>query len=213
MNSKTLKEKNVLRLATVIVLNIIVVLLIHHWIAIDQIYSLVESSKLQTLISAALPATVLGIAISLLSGMLSDLAKARLIFWKWRNPLPGCEAFTKYALEDPRIDVGHLKTIVNPWPETPTDQNKTWYRLYKQVADDPAVIYQHREYLFMRDWASFAFIAIAPTALGLYYWTPQLKPILISVAALAVEYLVVRAVANNYGVKFVTAVLTQKSQS
>jgi hypothetical protein len=52
-----------------------------------------------------------------LSGVLSDTGKARLVFWRWRNPLPGCRAFTELVNTDPRIDVSALRTKYGDFPQ------------------------------------------------------------------------------------------------
>src|ERR1700730_9284409 len=45
-----------------------------------------------------------------LSGVLGDTWKARLVFWRWNNPLPGCRAFSELLASDPRIDVASLRS-------------------------------------------------------------------------------------------------------
>jgi hypothetical protein len=56
------------------------------------------------IIAASLP-----ILAIVLAGVLNDAGKARLVFWHWHNPLPGCRAFTQLITTDPRIDVPALK--------------------------------------------------------------------------------------------------------
>src|SRR5208282_4310181 len=52
-----------------------------------------------------------------LSGVLSDAGKARLVFWRWQNPLPGCRAFTELIVSDPRIDVAALRKKHGDFPQ------------------------------------------------------------------------------------------------
>jgi hypothetical protein len=44
-----------------------------------------------------------------LSGVLSDAGKARLVFWRWRNPLPGCRVFTQLIGTEPSNRCGSIK--------------------------------------------------------------------------------------------------------
>src|SRR5688572_10638686 len=48
------------------------------------------------------------IAVLLLINVLPHDIKSMLVYWKPRGVLPGCEAFTKHAPEDIRIDMAAL---------------------------------------------------------------------------------------------------------
>src|SRR4051812_46264927 len=66
-------------------------------------------------------------AVTVLSETLGDRLKARLTFWKWRHPLPGCVAFTTYIVDDAdRIDLKKLKSRYGSLPSKPEDQNRLW---------------------------------------------------------------------------------------
>src|SRR5947209_8113066 len=54
-------------------------------------------------------AACLPVGIIILSGLFGDLGKARLVFWRWRDPLPGCRVFSELLATDPRINVQVLK--------------------------------------------------------------------------------------------------------
>ena len=61
-------------------------------------------------------------------------AKARIVFLRWQNPLPGSCAFTRYAAADPRINlVGVLEQAHGPLPTDLGQQNALWYKLYKSA--------------------------------------------------------------------------------
>jgi hypothetical protein len=207
MKSTTLKNKNRYRLIIVVAANIVAFLVIRKYYSAYELMQLFESTGWKSLASALVPTTILGIIISLLGGMLSDLQKARLIFWRWSHPLPGCRAFEVHAYSDPRVDVQELRRLVKPWPKTPADQNNAWYKLYKTVSSDTVVVYQHQEYLFMRDWASMALIALPFVGISLWFSAPFDLTLLLTVGALALQYLIVRLAACNYAVRFITAVL------
>src|ERR1700757_3287650 len=52
-----------------------------------------------------LPVGVALIVATVLNGLLSADAKARVVFLRWRHALPGHRAFSVHAACDPRIDV------------------------------------------------------------------------------------------------------------
>ena len=91
-----------------------------------------------------------------LSGVLSDAGKARLVFWRWRNPLPGCRVFTELISTDPRIDLSAMKRKHGDFPQDPRAQNALWYRLYKGHRTTPQVAEAHRIYLLTRDITTIA---------------------------------------------------------
>ena len=79
------------------------------------------------------------------------------MFWKIKNRLPGCRVFSKFALEDPRIDVEILKRKVGDFPYKPIEQNKLWYTLYKQLTENEIIIGSHRDFLLTRDLCTISF--------------------------------------------------------
>ena len=60
---------------------------------------------------------------SVLNELLTPNDKARLVFWRWRDPLPGSRAFTKYAQQDVRVDLAALTSKFGALPTSPRDQN------------------------------------------------------------------------------------------
>jgi hypothetical protein len=69
------------------------------------------------------------------------------------------------------------------------------------------VLYQHKEYLFNRDWASLAFLATPIVAIILAVTGTFDNVALITVLLLFVQYVIVSISARNYALKFVTAVM------
>lgn len=99
-----------------------------------------------------LPVGVALIVATVLNGVLSADAKARLVFLRWQHALPGHRAFSVHAVRDPRIDISALdKAHGSPLPVDPAEQNRVWYRMYRSVENDPAVRQAHRDYLMLRD--------------------------------------------------------------
>ena len=153
------------------------------------------------------------LATVVLNGVLGDVAKARLVFWRWKNPLPGCRAFSELMNTDPRINVAALKAKHGVFPRSPKDQNALWFQIYKKHAEALTVSEGHRVYLLTRDMASLSLIF----ALVLPLWA-FLSPIYRGVAfiysvALCGQYLLIATSARNYGRRFVLNVLTEESHA
>ena len=86
--SDALKAANIKWLAALAALDVAVVLL---FIAPE----LVDASMTTILRASVSP--LLPVVVLLLTGPLSHDAKARLVYWRIANPLPGSQAFTKHA--------------------------------------------------------------------------------------------------------------------
>jgi hypothetical protein len=165
-------------------------------------------SDIQKLIPAGLALVI----ATVLNGLLNADVKARLVFLRWRNVLPGHRAFSEYAIADPRIDPSALvKVIAADLPIEPLEQNRTWYRLYRTVENDPAVRQVHRDFLLLRDYTGFCVLFIVfYGAVGLYA-IRSLTTALLYLALLVLQYIIVRQAASNYGIRFVTTVLALKA--
>lgn len=158
-----------------------------------------------------IPAGFAFLFTSVANELVGSDAKARLVFWRWNNPLPGSRAFTHYAKRDPRVDLRRLKDKFGPLPSKPNEQNALWYRLYKSVEHHDAVIQVHRNYLFTRDYATAALLLC--TTLGVAgLWTIASRRVsFLYLGLLTLQYLVVRIAAKNHGIRFVTTVLAIKA--
>jgi hypothetical protein len=152
-------------------------------------------------------ASLLPVVVLLLTGLLSHEAKARLVYWKIANPLPGSTAFTKHAPADVRIGMKALARNVGALPTDPGEQNAKWYKLYRLVSDDSAVAHAHRLYLMYRDMAamSLLLVPLLPAAI-LYAGAPSTGAWNVA-ALMAVQYLACVISARHSGRRFVCNVL------
>jgi hypothetical protein len=154
-----------------------------------------------------------GLAIlisTLMNGLLSTDTKTRLVFLRWREILPGHRAFSKYAISDPRIDPEIVRQILGrALPIDPVEQNRTWYKLYKNVEKEPAVDQVHRDFLLMRDYTGLAVLFLVFNGPLGFFVISSLKVYAIYLLALVVQYALVRQAASHYGVRMVTTVLAQ----
>lgn len=90
--------------------------------------------------SSLLPIGFADLVATVLNTLPSADFKATLVYWRWRNALPGHRAFSRHASQDTRINLERLrKTFKGAFPEAPAEQNAAWYKLYKSVRNDVMV--------------------------------------------------------------------------
>ncbi len=204
--SKSLKEKNRNLLWVVIAVNTLLFCAVvqANALRLDDISSLFKEPQ------DFMPVGLAVLISTVLNGLLTADTKARLVFLRWRHPLPGHRAFTEYAVSDPRVDPEILKqNLGGALPVDPVDQNRTWYRIYKSVEREPAVDQVHRDFLLLRDYAGLSVLfIIVNTSVGLYAIS-SLKVWAIYSVVLLAQYVLVRQAASHYGVRMVTSVLAQ----
>ena len=157
------------------------------------------------------PATAGVVLVGILNGLLPPDVKARLVFLRWNDPLPGSEAFTRHRHGDPRIDNAALESTYGPFPTQPKEQNAAWYRLYRSVGEDVAVMDAHRTFLLARDYCALAFLAFLVLAPLSYLFVDSAKVASVFLGALVLQVLVAWQAARSSGVRLVTTVLALKS--
>ncbi len=160
-----------------------------------------------------LVAVCIPIATIVLTGVFDDISKARLVFWRWRNPLPGCRAFTELVKADPRIDVLVLRRKHGELPRRAHAQNALWYRLYRTHTASVQVSEGHRLYLVTRDLATLAASFMLLFPIGIFLASIRRQILLAYIAALALQFVLVATSARNYGIRFVMNVLAEESQT
>ncbi|MBI5101570.1 MAG: hypothetical protein HZB33_07040 [Nitrospirae bacterium] len=160
-----------------------------------------------------LVAILFPLATIVLNGIIGDTGKARLVFWKWRNPLPGCRAFSVIMNSDPRIDVQRLRSKLIPIPIDPNEQNAVWYRYYKIHASKQTILEAHRVYLLTRDMAALSGIFAIGFSVAVYVSTTGWELSALYSTVLFAQYLVIATSARNYGIRFVANVLTEESHA
>jgi len=144
-----------------------------------------------------------------LSNVIDANKKAVLVFWKIKSPLPGCRAFTDIGPKDPRVDMNLLKDKLNVVPIEPAEQNRIWYRLYKEEEGKPAIDSSHKSFLLARDLTSISFLFLILTPWTIINITGNLRMTLIYAAICSLQYLILCKVAQNTGERFVGNVLAE----
>ena len=169
------------------------------------------ASLTQVGIGRVLTTTVMPVVVLLIVNVLPHNVKSALVYWKPLGVLPGTEAFTKYGPADPRIDMAALKKNVGALPTDRSDQNSKWYKLYKQVANEPEVAEAQKLFLMYRDMAvmSLALVVLVPVAL-LVVGAASPAPWL-AAGLFVLQYLVTALSARWSGIRFVCNVLAVHS--
>ena len=155
-----------------------------------------------------------GIAVviaTVLNGVLSPTAKARLVFLRWHDALPGCRAFSQYAQSDPRIDPAKLRAAIGQnFPTNGIDQNRMWYQLYRTVETESRIVTLHKDFLLTRDYASLSILFLVSYGSASLYAISSSRVAIIYIGGLALQYVITRQAAAHYGVRLVTTVLALK---
>jgi hypothetical protein len=153
------------------------------------------------------PAGLGAVLVSILNAQLDGLSKARLVYMRWRDPLPGAAAFSRLGPKDPRVDMRALTRRLRTLPTEPERQNAVWYGLYKEVRAEPAITHANREYLFTRDFHVFAAAMLLAFGIASIWTVGNLTVRLSYVAFLALQFLLTGNAARNHGKRLVCTVL------
>lgn len=158
-----------------------------------------------------LPFGALAVLAGVLNSQLSPNAKARVVFMRWTNPLPGSRAFSHYARSDQRIDVSALARKVGPVPQRPQDQNALWYRLYRSVREEPAVREAHQHFLLWRDYATMIVLLTLLFVPATAVLTQSVRPPLLLLTVLALQFGLTTQAARVHAERLVCNVLAIKA--
>ena len=158
-------------------------------------------------------AATIPLATIILGGVLNDATKARLVFWRWRHPLPGSRVFSELVPTDSRIDPAALKSSIGKFPRSPQEQNALWYRLYKKHKMARSVWEAHKLYLLTRDMSAIAALCALLFPLGIALTGSDWRILLVYFALLATQYVFIAKAAHNYGNRFVLNVACEESSA
>jgi len=158
-------------------------------------------------------AVVVVLLVTLINRLGGSEFKARIVLWRFRNPLPGSRAFSEIASRDSRVDLNRLRGAVGAFPTDGAEQNRKWYALSLKHGDKPAVRSGHKDYLQFRDmaWLSLVILLVGPAILFL----GPTSDLLAAPYALAcvLLYLGARTAAVTAGERFVGSVLACEGAS
>lgn len=196
------------QLAGVVFANVLLFWLCYH--AGELVAGDVSSLLDQWQKSALIPGLAAVVAVGF-ARLFDETTKARMVYLRWKHPLPGCRAFSVLALKDPRVDLARLEAKLGPLPVEPDAQNTLWFSIYKPNRAQPEIVTALGDYLLMRDWATIALamsFLTAPLAFLIFENTKMAAAYLIF---LLVQFGIAILAASNSGVRLVTNALAIKS--
>ena len=123
-NNKELKPQNVPMLALFFGLNVAVLFIV----AGGQGTAFTLEQFIKTIGSMQNGAIVLvtSLAVIVLDGLVPEVLKDILVFWRWPHPLPGCRAFSTFAPKYPHlINIEAIRKRVKPWPAKNQPDSRT----------------------------------------------------------------------------------------
>lgn len=147
----------------------------------------------------------------ILEGIISSDFKAILIFFRFKNPLPGSRSFSEIVPKDSRIDINILKSKYFPLglPTEPEEQNKEWYKIYKQFSSLSTVFEAQKYFLLTRDLVVLSLILIPISIVGYIIFGIEVSSILIHLSFLVIVIILGIIACRNYGDRFVANVLAE----
>lgn len=206
-STSSLKDRNLRALYSLLALNIAAFFALAHLEAIRT----GDWPKLASGWMAVLPVGV-GVALTaLLNSLVTADTKARLVFWRWENPLPGGEAFTRHGPNDNSVNMDALAAKHGPLPTDPTAQNKLWFRIFKSVSSEPAVAQAHRLYLLARDHSVMALAMVVILGIAAAFFIRPISTAGIYVLLLVIQWAIATRAANVGGHRFVNNVLAHNA--
>lgn len=203
---KNIKKSNRKILAGYLVVNFLLFSFISKWIEFSDLNSFIEKLFDPKHIFVVI---LYGISI-VLEGLISSNAKAKIIFWRIKNPLPGTRAFSDIIKKDQRADVSSLKKLFpDGFPKDPSSQNAEWYKLYRKYSSTGTVFEAHRAFLLTRDLAAMTLILIPFSIIGHILLSVAKMKILLHALILSALFIINNVSSQNYGNRFVANVLVE----
>ena len=175
-------------------------------------FSLMDANQFIAKIKAPQGFVPMAVAIFIIvmEGLFTNTVKEILIFWRFKNRLPGHRAFSIIGPRDPRIDMEKITSLFsNGLPTTPKKQNNEWNKLYRDYQNTLQVFHSHRAFLLTRDLASLTVLFIPLSAFGHFLF--ESKPIMLGYNLLILFglFVIISISARNYGKRFVANVLVE----
>ena len=205
----SLKDKNRLLLALVVLANIAFYLVVLY-----EGFAVEDWTEMFASILNLVPLLLfVSIVVSIVNAQIDHKNKARLVFWKWKHPLPGNRAFTEYMSTDSRIDKEALRKHHDPLPTDRDKQNALWFKWYREFQNEASILQVHREYLFTRDYTGISFLLVIGFGFLAFWQMESFNVASTYLVILLLQYFLVRRAACNHGIRFVTSVLAYKASN
>lgn len=202
--AKSLKDQNKPALYTLVAANLIIFYALLQGIDLLSDKPLELIQQLQKMMPVGLVACLVGI----LNALVEAETKAKIVFLRLSNPLPGSRAFEPSMLaKDSRIDPQRLVNKHGTFPDTPQQQNSLWYRIYKAHSEDTAVVEAHKNFLFTRDYTVLCLLMMV-CFVPLAFWQLALTSAAwMYGVAMVTQFAIAMIAARNSGNRFALTVL------
>jgi len=139
--------------------------------------------------------------------------KATIVFWRIKDALPGHRAFSDHAETDPRVDLTALKQKIGDFPQSPREQNTSWYRLFQKHQSNVIVSDAHRRFLLFRDSSSLTLLILVIAVGGAVLSSVPVGLQAMLIGGLGVQFLWLAVSARNTGIRLVQNVLALESSA
>lgn len=178
-------------------------------------FAFTQASLTELAYSAFVRGILLAAAGPLIAVFLNDLlpsnTKASIVFWHFKNALPGHRAFSEHAEADPRIDLVALKKKIGEFPQSPRDQNARWYQIFQKHQSNVIVRDAHKRFLLFRDSSSLTLLILLIAGIAAVLSGVPLGLQAMLVGGLAIQFLWLAFSARNTGIRLVQNVLALES--
>ncbi|GAA6617552.1 hypothetical protein [Scytonema sp. NUACC26] len=205
--TKTLNQENSLSITAYLIINVLIFVILKLGLPINNTIE----SMVSKLLTSATWLLILGIFTQIINSQFSSSMKAVLVFWRFKEPLPGYRAFSYFIYRDPRIDPNLLKAKLGNLPSKPMEQNRLWYKLYKKHESKKAVIDAHQKFLLTRDLASSSFLCFIFLGIPGYFFLANTQIWRIYAFILLIMFIIISNAARHCGEKLVGNVLAEES--
>jgi len=207
-NQKTLKEQNAKLIWTFFSFNA----LLFYTLAIVPSFEINEFDWEEFVTGKGIWLLITPLLLFIINGLISSNQKAIISFWRFKNPLPACRAFSHYSKKDDRIDLNNLELNFSPLPQLAKEQNSLWYKIYKIYQEEPLVKKSHKDFLFGRDMCSIASLfLIFGGIIGLFIMPSTTKWWYLFFTIF--QYFILAIVTQNHGKRFVCNVLALETSN
>lgn len=149
------------------------------------------------------------ITLTVASGFIPASWKAVLVFWRIKNALPGCRAFTYLAVKDARINRSEMRKLLGRVPSSPSQQNAIWYEWYKNVEKKTVVRESHKQFLLNRDLSAIAVLFFCFGTFVIFVMDISFARVGIYALVTLFQYLIFSLIARNHGNRFVCNVVAE----
>lgn len=134
--------------------------------------------------------------------------KHRIIYLRWNHPLPGSRVFSELLDKDERISRTELIDKYGELPASPDEQNRLWYKIYKQKQADEVVLNSHGRWLLFRDMFANFIIVFVPSVV-FTFWNSGIKAGALCTMISLIVLTVLWISARNTGERFACNVLAR----